>query len=871
MTVFEIMGSIAIDNDKANKALKDTQKHGQETEQKLSFGDKVKASFAKAEAGSKALLGAVTALGVAAGAATVGFIKIAGEVEQGLGGAEAVFKEFAGNIEAYSTEAYRKMGLSQADYLATANKMGALFQGIGFEVEESMDLTSKAMQRAADVASIMGVDINWAMESIAGAAKGNFTMMDNLGVAMNDTNLEAYALEKGLTKSTRAMTTQEKVGLAMQMFLEKTTYAVEDLTDEYGNVIGVMGNYEKENETLSGSFTTMMGAVKNTGSSLVKNLLPGLSKVFNSITNFLTDDPVGKLKKLEPVFYIIGTAILAGLLPAVVSLTGALWTLIAPLAPFIAAGALLGVAIYGLVQHFGGLDATMQKLGKVFLEIKLAVQPVINMFKDTLSKAIEKCKPYVDQLREAFSNIGDVFTVIGKIIQAVVAPAVLMITGVINGVLNALSGVIQFITGIVQTVTSVFSLIVGIFTGDGEKIKSAWNGLWQGLWNTVSGVGQAIWGYVSGFVSGIGKAIAGAFSETQRAANNLERATYNLSVAQDNQKRATDLLKTATDALKQAEDDLAGAELSAESAALRVERARRTLAETTAQYGADSLEAREAALSLTQAERDLDTANEKVELSTGRLSFMQKTNSMVAKSLTIANKEVAAAEGEVEKATQKLESVSKKSWDNTSKNVSDNAAGMKKATDDMATNANKKFSDISKDADSKMSDASKTFTDKISSIGEKFKNTNFSWGKVAMPRFSVTPSGWKIGDLLKGSIPKLGVSFYAKGGIMTNPTAFGLNGDRIMVGGEKDAEGIIPLTREVLGQIGDGIVQSTDFMGNGLLDAVYTLIAEVKELRKEAGNQQVVLDSGALVGGIRGRVDKSLQSDSALRARGVTV
>ena len=40
----------------------------------------------------------------------------------------------------------------------------------------------------------MGIDTAAALESVTGAAKGNFTMMDNLGVAMNATTLEAYAL-----------------------------------------------------------------------------------------------------------------------------------------------------------------------------------------------------------------------------------------------------------------------------------------------------------------------------------------------------------------------------------------------------------------------------------------------------------------------------------------------------------------------------------------------------------------------------------------------------------------------------------------------------------------------------------------------------
>lgn len=100
-----------------------------------------------------------------------------GELQQNLGGTEAVFGRFARNIEQTSTNAYKNMGLSASDYMATANKMGSLFQGSGLSQQRSLELTSSAMQRAADVASVMGIDTTMAMESIAGAAKGNFTMI----------------------------------------------------------------------------------------------------------------------------------------------------------------------------------------------------------------------------------------------------------------------------------------------------------------------------------------------------------------------------------------------------------------------------------------------------------------------------------------------------------------------------------------------------------------------------------------------------------------------------------------------------------------------------------------------------------------------
>lgn len=247
MNIFELFGLIAVNNKDANKAISDTSKKG----------ENLAATMGKAfdKVGKFAVnCGKVMAKGLAVGgAAMTGLVVkgmgLAGELEQNMGGAEAVFKQFAESMQKTAREAYKNMGLSQSDYLATANKMGALFQGVGYSIEDSASITEKAMQRASDVASIMGIDVSTAMESIAGAAKGNFTMLDNLGVAVNDTTLKMYAMEKGITKSVAKMTTQEKVALAMELFMEKTAYAA--------------GNYAKENDTLAGSLTTAKAAFQD--------------------------------------------------------------------------------------------------------------------------------------------------------------------------------------------------------------------------------------------------------------------------------------------------------------------------------------------------------------------------------------------------------------------------------------------------------------------------------------------------------------------------------------------------------------------------------------------------------------------------------
>ena len=63
-----------------------------------------------------------------------------------------------------------------------------------------------------------------------------------------------------------------------------------------------------------------------------------------------------------------------------------------------------------------------------------------------------------------------------------------------------------------------------------------------------------------------------------------------------------------------------------------------------------------------------------------------------------------------------------------------------------------------------------------------------------MPKFSITPTGWKVGDLLKGSIPKLSISWNKFGGVFDKPTLFNYGGSLQGIG-EDGAEAVVPLEK----------------------------------------------------------------------------
>ena len=527
MELFKILGTIAIDAAEALKALRDAQQEGEKTESKLS---KVFSGIGK----GAAVAGKAIASGLAVGATamaglTMKALSASGELEQNLGGAEAVFGDLGNSIEKMSTtvitgydeatgkaitatrsleqeskDAYKNMGLSQSDYLATANKMGALFKGAGFETQEALDLSSQAMQRAADVASIMGIDTSAAMEAVAGAAKGNFTMMDNLGVAMNDTAIAAYAQSKGINKATSEMSQQEKIGLAMEMFLEKTSYAT--------------GNYAKENETLAGSLSTAKAAFTNflAGSGDVDSLVSSFSNLANVVVNSLTEiaprltqglsDLVQQvvplipplLNTLLPVLVEGATTLINGLvaaLPAVISaLIGVLPQLVQAVTAIVdGIAAALPQMVSALVSQLWVIlpdiiMALVEMIGSLCSSLPQIIQPIIDALPGILVNIVRGLTASLPALIEGLITLTlGIVTALPQIIQALVDAIPTVVSLLVEAILTNLPALI---VGLVQVTMGIVAALPQIFGSLNQAIPAVLSGIWDGIKDAFAPVGE---------------------------------------------------------------------------------------------------------------------------------------------------------------------------------------------------------------------------------------------------------------------------------------------------------------------------------------------------------------------------------------------
>lgn len=128
--------------------------------------------------------------------------------------------------------------------------------------------------------------------------------------------------------------------------------------------------------------------------------------------------------------------------------------------------------------------------------------------------------------------------------------------------------------------------------------------------------------------------------------------------------------------------------------------------------------------------------------------------------------------------------------------------------------------------------------DVIKGIADKIKGFfkgNISMPKIKLPHFSISPKGWKIGDLLKGVKPKLGIEWYAKAMnspmILSKPTIFGSAGNRLLGGGEAGSE-MIGGTNTVMRMIQSAVDRAVSGSNNqaALWDAIEDLANRPIEL-----------------------------------------
>ena len=324
---------------------------------------------------------------------------------------------------------------------------------------------------------------------------GGINWMDNLGVAMNDTTLQAYAMSKGIEKSTQDMTNQEKIGLAMEMFMEKTAYAA--------------GNYAKENETLAGSLGTAKAALSNflSGAGSVEDVVSAFTNAAQVIINnfsamfpSLMSGIISLVEQLVPQI----PPLLQQVLPALIEgATGLINGLVVALPAILSALlSALPAVIQGVQQIF---DAVIQALPTIMQTLVAALPSLIPQLIAGLVSLIVMCCEMLPQIIQPI--IDNLPMIISSICDAIIENLPVLISGLIDliiGLVDAIPQIVQalvdcipdiiemlivalmgctnaLITGAIRLVFSLVAALPQIMASLNEALPKAFLGVWNGV------------------------------------------------------------------------------------------------------------------------------------------------------------------------------------------------------------------------------------------------------------------------------------------------------------------------------------------------------------------------------------------------------
>lgn len=485
-----------------------------------------------------------------------------GELEQSIGGVETLFKDSAGKVQEYASQAYKTTGLSANEYMQNVTGFSAsLLQSLGGDTAKAADVSNMAMVDMADNANKMGTDMQSIQNAYQGFAKQNYTMLDNLKLGYGGTKEEMERLLADATK------------------LSGVEYNLGNLNDVYQAIhviqgeLDITGTTAKEaSQTIQGSLSAMKSAFKDVLGSIATgaDLTGPLKALGDTIITFVRDNLFPMLENIltklpTAVITILSTAgpqlIEAGmnfvanignglgealptLIPQVVTLVGTLLqTFLDNLPQVIEAGiALIEGLAQGLLSAFPVLVEKIPVLitslvNAILTAIPLIIEAGVKLFSalaeglPTIIQNVVKAIPAIVQgliqaITKNLPNIVkagvDLLTALIKnlpeIIKQIASAIPQIVIGIIGAIIKSLPDIIntgkqlfvslvqalpESIAEIVSKIPAIISGIIKALAAGIPQLVNVGKRLIQGLWEGIQSLASWLWNKVSGFFKGL--------------------------------------------------------------------------------------------------------------------------------------------------------------------------------------------------------------------------------------------------------------------------------------------------------------------------------------------------------------------------------
>ena len=346
---------------------------------------------------SKAMTGAVAAVGAGAAAIVKSSLGVVANMEQQVGGVETLFKDSAKTVIRNANNAFKTAQLSANDYMSTVTSFSAsLLQGLGGDTAKAAEIADMAIIDMADNANKMGTNMQDIQNAYQGFAKQNYTMLDNLKLGYGGTQSEMIRLinDSGILN--------EKIEDLDNVTFDQMIQAIHKVQQN----LGITGTSAKEaSTTIEGSVNSAKAAWENfeagviSANDLVDTFWIAAKNILNNLGQMIPRLGKTGMDVVESLSGKIGEAVpqLKGLTDSVGKLadklqnmsTDELMNLGKTAAVLAGAGPVISLFgsqignVQSAVSGFSGLTTgVLSELGKLPNGFKSATKSAVNFRKD---------------------------------------------------------------------------------------------------------------------------------------------------------------------------------------------------------------------------------------------------------------------------------------------------------------------------------------------------------------------------------------------------------------------------------------------------------------------------------------------------------
>lgn len=441
------------------------------------FGDKLGAAWGKSVEASKTLLLGFTALGAGAVAFGVSAVKSFQESQNVMAQTEAVLKS-TGNAAGVTAE--------QVTKLASALERQTKFSDEDIQSAENLLLTFTSISKdifpdatkiVLDMSQALGQDLKSSSIQLGKALQDpivGVTALRRVGVNFSEAQQQVIAdlVNTGQKAKAQALIMKE-------------------LQTEFGGSAEAAGNtFAGQLAKLNNQFDNVKEAIGGMLAQVAVPFLTALMDWFNGIGGVegVMDLLRRTFDKVKPYFPIIAGAIMGALLPAFIALGVSIWTALAPLLPFIAAGAALGLLLSKLGIGFddiakfaGGVVDKLKEVWKWFTDLNPALQfllfplgAIISNFSMIWGWAQQLAQLFMTYLWPSLVTLGNtimqnLWPALQQLWDAVVRlwnalqPALLDALKIVGAIIGAvLIGVLWLLVNVINVLVQVFSFLISV-------------------------------------------------------------------------------------------------------------------------------------------------------------------------------------------------------------------------------------------------------------------------------------------------------------------------------------------------------------------------------------------------------------------------